>query len=358
MFCIGYALVFLTYSIGPPLSSVLMDRNPWIPMNIGMSLALLSIPIVLALPETLNATKPQAKISNPRQAANMDDSHGEPSPSFRGPGALENPNLFNRATVTLASTLQDSRFLLEDWRILFLMSTAVTSMLADVSGPILSQYVSKRYSWSFSKTAYLSSFRGVTSVIVLVFLPYASHRLLRLQHRSPFANDMRLSQVSFTLFTAGIFILALTPSVSIFIIGFFISTLGSGSQALVRSLLTTLVKPAQAARLFTTLTILSATAMLAFQPLRVALFTWGLKQGGVWIGLPFLVSGSIVAISMISLWVLKLGGRPRLPMSDEDGFDEDGDELASDEGQRLGPGLGLGLGRLEASDDLLLRDYE
>lgn len=342
MFCIGYALVFLASSIGPPLSSVLMDRNPWIPMNIGMFLTLLSIPVVLALPETLNAVKPQATILNPRQAANMGDSNEEPSLSIKGFEQIKKPNLFNRFTISLASTLQNSRFLLKDWRILFLISTAVTGMLSDASGPILSQYVSKRYSWPLSKTAYLSSFRGATSVIVLlVFLPYASHRLLKNHTLSPFAKDILLSQISFTLLTAGIFILALASSSSIFILGFFIFTMSSGAQALVRSLLTTLVKPTQVARLFTTLSIISATAMLAFQPLRVALFTWGLKQGGVWIGLPFLVSGSMVALSMVSFWVLQLGRGTRLPLSDGDGYVGDENEP----------------GRSEGSDGLLLRDY-
>lgn len=290
-----------------------MDRNPWIPFNIGICLMFLSIPIVLALPETLQATKAQQEVQDSHRTGDKANPHFEP-PTAENSGSPAKSNVFNRMTSPLFSVLQDSRFLLSDWRLVFLMSAAAAIFFADLNGLMLFQYVSKRYSWPLSKTAYLTSFRGAASVItMIVFIPGLSACLLKLKGVSAFEKDIILSRISFTLITAGLFIVALAPSIPVFIVGFFVATLGSGAHALVRSLLAGLVKPSEVARLFSVLSIVTAASILVSQPLNAAFYTWGLEKGGEWIGMPFLVWGFIVGLSSVSFWLLRLKRRVHLP---------------------------------------------
>lgn len=304
-----------------------MDRNPWIPVNISVCLMFLGLAVVLALPETLQASKSRQPGLDPRQSGDKANPHNEPSPASKNSGPR---NLFDRITSLLTSVLQDSRFLLSDWRIIFLMSTAAANIFADLYSMILSQYVSKRYSWPLSKTAYLTSFRGAASVTTMIaFIPGVSACLLRLKGVGAFEKDVILSRISFTLLTAGPFIVALAHSVPVFIIGLFVATLGSGAQALVRSLLVGLVKPSEVARLFSVMSIVSTASILVSQPLSASLYTWGLKKGGEWLGLPFLASGFTVGLSTVSFWMLRLGGRVRLLPEEESlmgSRDVDGDE--------------------------------
>lgn len=317
-----------------------MDRSPWIPLNIGICLWILSVAVVLALPETLQATESSPDTPNFCRTADTADPHSKPS-TFKTFGKSKKPSPLNRITALLISILEDSRFLLKDWRILFLLSTTVANNLATLDGPLL-QYVSKRYSWPLSKTAYLTSFRGAVSVItLLVFLPGLSACLLKLLRVAAFEKDIILSRISFTLITAGVLIVALAPSISIFIVGFFMATLGSGAQAMIRSLLAGLVKPTEVARLFSAISIISTITALVSQPLKASLYSWGMSKGGAWIGMPFLVCGIIMGLSTISFWLIRLEGRVQF----------------SEEESLLGKGY-KDEDSLVTRNDLLLRTYD
>lgn len=49
IFFYGHAMVFATSLLGVPMSSLLMDQDPWIPMNIGIVINIVSVLLVLVV---------------------------------------------------------------------------------------------------------------------------------------------------------------------------------------------------------------------------------------------------------------------------------------------------------------------
>jgi hypothetical protein len=53
------------------------------------------------------------------------------------------------------------------------------------------------------------------------------------------------------------------------------------------------------ARLFATIAIMEALGVLLSGPLLSLAFRWGMKLGGAWLGMPFLLCGVLFALIMI-----------------------------------------------------------
>lgn len=308
-----------------------MDRNPWLPMNISLGVSALSVFIVLALPETMRVSKSGQPASEdgidlPSNSeipfADSPSSEYSPRlqiPTFRNPKTQNSSTdfssrlsgtrttLISRTTSLLSSILAASHFLFQDWRVPFLIIAAGVHTITETSAGILLQYVPKRYGWTISQTNYLFSVRAAVSIIaLLVLLPNASKWLMKRKKRTSFSKDVLLCRVSFALVTAGVLIDGLAPVMSILMLGLFVHTLGSGTAALVRSLMAGLVKPTEVARLFTVMSLLQTISILVASPLVATLYQAGLKMGGNWVGLPFLVGGTLFAVATAAIWVLRL----------------------------------------------------
>lgn len=308
-----------------------MDRNPWLPMNIGLAVNALSIPIVLALPETVcvskssgNTSEDGVDLAHNSETPYADSPLSEPLPQpilptfrkHRTPDArvdfssrlsLTMATLMSRTTTLLAGLLATSHFLVQDWRVSFLIVAASAHTVAETSAGILLQYVPKRYAWTISQTNYLYSLRAAISIVVLlVLLPEASKWLMKDKKRTSFSKDVLLCRVSFALVTTGVLIDGLAPVISVLMLGLFVHTLGSGTAALVRSLMAGLVKPTEVARLFTVMSLLEIVSVLVASPLVASLYETGLKIGGGWVGLPFLVGGTLFAVATVAILALRL----------------------------------------------------
>lgn len=280
VFFYAQSIIYATNLLGPPVSSLLMDRNPWLPMNIGLAVNALSVPIVLALPETVRVSKSSGNTSEDgvdlahnSETPYADSPLSEPLPQpilptfrkHRTPDArvdfsarlsLTMATLMSRTTTLLAGLLATSHFLVQDWRVSFLIVAASAHTIAETSAGILLQYVPKRYAWTISQTNYLYSLRAAISIVVLlVLLPEASKWLMKDKKRTSFSKDVLLCRVSFALVTTGVLIDGLAPVISVLMLGLFVHTLGSGTAALVRSLMAGLVKPTEVARLFTVMSL-------------------------------------------------------------------------------------------------------
>lgn len=340
VFFYAQALGFATNLVGPPLSSILMDRDPWIPMNLTICFTFLSLPVMLALPETLHVVKSRQNIMNLQR--NIDKAAGI-SPSRRY-------NPLGRIINLLSSTLHEFHFLVQNWHILFLIFTAVADYVAEVSGNITLSYVSKRYTWPLSRTAYLITLRAVISVITLIaILPAGSTWLLKRKGYTNFRKEFMLSRMSFTFMLVGLFVEGFATSSPLFIVGYLLFALGAGTQALVRSLLVGLVQQTEVARLFSFMSVVSMAAMIVATPMNTELYAWGLRKGGGWIGMPFLVCGGIVAVFTVVMWMVRLEGRVQLPREDARSGREGQPE---DERQEENRPVAV------ACDDLSLRHFE
>lgn len=73
-------------------------------------------------------------------------------------------------------------------------------------------------------------------------------------------------------------------------------------MALTRSVITTLVDQQHIGRLYAAVSVVETTSSLIAGPLLGALYTWGLKWKGPWIGLPFYCLAGITFISSIGVF--------------------------------------------------------
>lgn len=304
--------------MGQPLGSVLMAHDPWIPLKIGLIVNVLGFLIVLALPETLKGRKPNDSslldaLLHHVNFAEMSLTGFDPSTSYSS--SIQRPNKWSRAGAFLATFLRDSRFLVQDWRILLILSTVAASTFSEVSGMLHLPYVSKRYTWPLSQAAYLTSFRaGISIIALLIALPAASSWLRRRKAYTAFGTNLLLARASFALATAGLLLMGFAPSIGPFLAGLFIFTLSAGLDALLQSMLSSLVPPTTIARLFTATSIVQTVAMLAAAPLLTGLYRWGLqKAGNAWIGSPFVCCGVISGGAMAMIWLLQIEKRNMLP---------------------------------------------
>ena len=250
-----------------------MNRSPWIPLALSIALLTMNIPLSLLLPETLSRTQDRSLVS--------------------------------KNTIHIPSTT-----FLADHRILLILFTSIPYIFAQTGTNTVTQYTSRRYNWSISQSAYLGSVRAFIMLFAfLVALPLASTYLLRRRSSSPLKNDILLLRISFTIVTVGLLIEGLAPSIPLFIIGSCVATSGMGATALIRSILSSLVRQDEVGRLFAIMSLVWTAAMLIASPVVVALFNEGLKRGGVWTGLPFLFTGLLFVVATAAIWVADLDRR-------------------------------------------------
>ena len=305
--------------LAPPASAILMQRDPWIPMSLGLGLQALTIPIAMALPETLGTVKYEEEESPPKRVR-QDSVDNDAAPI----DALPSINLTKAGLLgsfkSIASSITGLSFLFKDRRILFLMLIYPALTATNSTDTLLLQYVSRRFSWTFAQATYLHSLMsGISIILLLILLPALSSYLQGKRNYSASAKDILLARLSLTVMALGIFIEGLAPQVSILLIGLVIATLGTGASAMLRSFMTSLVHPNEVARLYTAISIVQTLGVMFASPIAAGLFSAGLARGGgAWLGLPYLVTAGFIAVMAGGLWVVRVGDGSEKDVGDDE----------------------------------------
>jgi MFS family permease len=130
-------------------------------------------------------------------------------------------------------------------------------------------------------------------------------------------KDLILTKASIIFLTVGTLGIGLSPSIFPMIISMLVQTLGAGFVFVTRSLVTTMIRREQTARLYTVIEILEAVGMIIAGPTIASFFKWGLELGGAWIGLPWVVATGLFIVTATAVWTYKM-----TPISSEDDVDE------------------------------------
>jgi len=293
IFLYAHAALCATEFLGPPLGSVLMDRDLWTALGVSMLLLSLAIPLAVALPETL--TKPRTNSTSTSSSSRC--------------GLLIDQPLEAMPISKITSHLPSLGFLLCDHRILFVLFASISFIFGQACANLVLQYSSRRFGWSLSKAAYLSSVRAAIMIVALLgLLPLLSHYLLKRRNYTARNKDALILRMSYIVVTVGLFVEGLAPNVPLFIMGCCTATVGMGASALIRSFLSTLVKQDEVGRLFAVMSLIWTAAMLVASPVVAKLFAVGVSNGGTWIGLPFLFSGLLFAVTTVAIWLASLEG--------------------------------------------------
>ncbi|KAM3502267.1 hypothetical protein MY10362_004974 [Beauveria mimosiformis] len=283
-----------------PLAAFLLGVNPWMALWIGIGLLVVGTACTLLLPETLDLRR----AADQRRA-----SHDVCAES--GPQPLTKVSAKSAIQRALASARNDFshiwRFLLTSQGVMLLMvcnALAFPSKLA-LEGDLL-QYMTKRFHWSWSTATYVVSIENFFALgVLMVVLPATAWALDR-RGRSPLQRDLFLARVSAVFAFLGTTLIALAPVGWLCMLALIIYSFASGFSPLFRSILSIIVEPHTIGALNTVIATIESIMGLISAPTLAWLFNRGMDIGGVWIGLPFMFTALLVALSALGVFVFKL----------------------------------------------------
>ena len=295
-FFYAHAALCASEFLGPLLGSALMNRNPWMALGVSVLLLTVAIPLAFLLPETLsrleiNPTLPFLFSSNQKP--------------------------MGISIYKLMDQLPTLGFILADYRVPLVLFASISFVFGQGCANLVLQYTSRRYGWSLSQAAYLSSVRAVIMIVALLgILPLASNYLLKRTSFTALRKDILLLRTSYVFVTMGLLIEGVAPNGPLFVIGCCIATIGMGASAIIRSLLSTLVQQDEVGRLFAVMSLIWTAAALVASPVMAELFVAGAESGGLWSGLPFIFGALLFTLATTILWLTNLR-RPASPDTEE-----------------------------------------
>ncbi|KAI1757592.1 major facilitator superfamily domain-containing protein [Xylaria castorea] len=288
--------------ISPALASIMMSSTgPWPPIFMALLLTVLPAFAIFLVPESLKQ-KPQHESGGGTLKAHL-------AQSFRE--LRKSANVFGSPSM-----------------ILILLITMLQLSLGQCTYQFLSQFASKRFNIHLAATGYIQSAYGVAFITVSFFIvPFVSSAILKpgapafLYFDDDRRRDLFLSRSSYIASLVGTFILGLSVSIPWFVFGLVILALGVSGEGFLKSIATLYVTAEQRSRLFTILGLSAIASDLWVSPALAALFSLGMRLGGVWVGLPYFgVSGLCVLMFSMALF-LKL---PTSSIVDEESDSDEG----------------------------------
>ncbi|XXH01344.1 hypothetical protein Hte_007702 [Hypoxylon texense] len=277
--------------ISPALASAMMSSTgPWPVMLVTFILYLVAAASIALVPETIHRS---------HESAASDDSESQ------------------HVTIK-ARVLQGLNQLKDSLSIVRIRSVALILCICVVSLPVIVctfqfmvQFISKRYHIPLAETGYVQSLYGISHIVVaLLIIPFISSLIVRptlprwLRVTDEKRRDLILVRWSYAAYVAGTFILAVSPSLPVFVVGLIVMSLGSGSASFIKSIATFHVDPEHRSRLFTLMALVEMASNIWATPALAGLFTLGMRLGGEWIGLPYLgVSFTCLVMLLLTLFV-------------------------------------------------------
>lgn len=307
-------------------SSWLMAMNPWIPLFIGFIVIFLGLLLVFLLPETKHAFTPQRSEPDHVELSEFDE-ETEPKPHFEEPNDSEmntRPSMDAHMSWSYPKTssrvqswwgtfrtnirfyVRPYLFILNHTPVMLLLSVFLIYRLSRGSSWFLTQYISTRYHWKLAESNLLVAFRPTVTIPVFLWgLPYLKKHFLNSRHSST-RKDLSLARGSIICFTLGTLGIGLSPAIGTLIPSMMLQASGSGFVFLTRSIITTLVDRDQTARLYTVIEILQSVGNVVASLTITAVFQLGLRLGGFWIGLAWMVTSSLFCMVAAAIWVFRL----------------------------------------------------
>ena len=275
-------------------------------MNIALGTHGVTALIALILPETLGLSTDSYSEAS---VLDMNTSVHAVINIRQSSSATTASSIFRRIKAFLGWRRSNSRFLLGDWRVAFILSLYLVYMNVNaLSSTILLQYVSKRYSITLGNASYFWSFEAVINIILfLTVLPAISTYLVQSRGYSILTRDVLLVRLSYLILAVGLLMVGLAPTLPTMTVGLFVLNCGTGGNLMMRLLLTYFVQPNDIVKMYSIISILETGSTAISEPLTAGLFNAGLgRGGGAWLGLPFLVCSVLFAIATWALWATHL----------------------------------------------------
>ncbi|KAK4185320.1 major facilitator superfamily domain-containing protein [Podospora australis] len=295
-----YASTSLTVGqiLGPPLGAVLMAKDPWITDMIGF-LCVVPVPGIACLaPETLDNTNLSAI---PDEDSPRNGDVVRYSIMTRLVRSVQ--HVFRHAVTTLASVFHSRNLAV-------LIATYFTVDFARETLSLIMRCVSARFKIPLAKASYILSFKATGHLLAFaVLLPLFDTALARYYRHSslgPHKKDLTLARISIVFITSGYAILVLSPALVGILVGIGVSTLGTGFQAAIKSLLSSMVDKDMVGTVFTTLSLMDTVGALFAGRIDALVIKQALRMEGVWQSLPFIFALVLCAVSTLVLGYVRV----------------------------------------------------
>ncbi|KAI0404698.1 major facilitator superfamily domain-containing protein [Xylaria palmicola] len=285
--------------ISPALAALLMaSAGPWPSIFLGFLLLLLPAFAIFIVPETLKHD----------QRAEGDE---RDSSTFKAHLVQSLRELRKSASAFGSRSM-----------IIVLLITMLQLSLVICTFQFLSQFASKRYNIPLADTGFIQSAYGVAFITVSFFImPWIASEILKpgapafIRFDDNRQRDLFLARGSYVASLIGTFILGLSGSLPGFVFGLAILAFGVSGEGFLKSIATLHVTVEQRSRLFTILGLSAIASDLWISPALAALFSLGMRLGGIWIGLPYFgVSGLCVIMVCMAVFIRL----PQAPPADEE----------------------------------------
>lgn len=298
MFFRYMATNLLATVLAVPLAWYLVRFNLWLPMLLGFACILIGTFLTLLVPETLNRKEVNNPESEPlinRQDADSDQGEDAVTSSLES------------LSKSLLSHLKQLHFIIASPILLILAATFFANSLGQRVIMLLLQFTSNRFGKTLAEASLLIPLSSSINFLVLFFiLPWINFQSALQNTRSASGKDLTIARVSIIILIVGLVGIALSPSIGVLILAIVVYALGAGYSGASRSLVTSFVEHNQVGLLYAMLAILDTTGTLISGPTLSKLYSWGLNQGGLWSGVPFLFSAVLFSIVGIVIWVIRL----------------------------------------------------
>ncbi|GLI80602.1 hypothetical protein PoHVEF18_008957 [Penicillium ochrochloron] len=199
-----------------------------------------------------------------------------------------------------------------DFNMAFIVLTFLLASISRQAMQLIIPYASKRFSWSIARASFLITLKGIINLVtLLLILPRLSTWLSRQMSWSPAVKDLRIVQGSAWILTSGTALMAFAAIPELFISGLCLFALGWGFYSALRSLATALVDPSQVGVLNSGIGLAQSLGSLVAGPILAAAFGRGLREGGIAMGLPYMVASALLFMSSCLACAIRIAGEKR-----------------------------------------------
>lgn len=333
--------------VSSAVASWLMTMDPWAPLLIGYAIVTGGLLFIFVLPETKHVIPPKEEEPSHVELSDLTE-EPEPKHGYQKPEEVgkyndesdldvaedheahlswsyptqQSRSFWARCRANYQFYMQPYLFILKRKAVLLLLTAFLVYRLSRGSSWFLTQYISTRYHWTLAQANMLVASRPTVSIPVFLWgLPYLKKYVLN-PRRNSTEKDLWLARASILCLTLGTLGIGLSPSVATLIPSMIIQTSGSGFVFLTRSIITTLVERDETARLYTVIEIIQSFGNVVASLSITMVFQLGLRLGGFWIGLAWMMTSSLFCMVAAAIWYFRLPPTPQTPEFVVGEFDE------------------------------------
>ncbi|KAJ6070454.1 hypothetical protein N7467_011773 [Penicillium canescens] len=272
-------------SVGPAISSKLIEQySPWFPTLTGSLIVPASMGLLIVLPETIT---PRDQ-SSERAASEL----GKLSPRTL-------KTFFYQSWADLKTSCQSIR----SFSIVLILITYLRVYPENVAyGPLLVQYVSKRFDWTFADAGYLLAARGIGQMLILLVL-FPGISMLLSKYLRLAVKDLILGRASACLVIFGS-LLTGAPRIGLVIFGLILQTSGAGLNAICRSIAMSYMGAQDKSKMNAMIGIFETFGSMFAGSTLAWLFSQGMKLRGIWFGLPYYGLAAFSGLCLAGLFFL------------------------------------------------------